>query len=221
MSEYINDKGQTIYQTENGKQVILNSISPLFIAKLQSAGTLPEIPTRQVKLDLDGFEPTFQIERLSAEDLQDAEEQEKWRVYEEERDAVLAKRNTGFMKAIFAKGVTVDLTHLDEWKEEQVYYGLEVPLHPTDLKVEYIQTEVVESAEDMVGIITGVLGKSGIPQEELEAVRSQFRNSIRRSTTRQVDTAKGEVGVERELYPDESGSLLEGVASEQVLRGEY
>ena len=220
MGEYVNAKGQTVYKTENGVELILNSISPLFIAKLQSIGTLPEVPTRQVKLDLDGLEPTYQIEQLSEDDLRDADEEYRWAKYVEERDAVLTKRNTGFMKAIFAKGVTLEMVNLEEWKEEQEYFGLEVPSHPTVLKVEYIQTEVVGSADDMVGIITGVLGKSGVPQEELESVRAMFRNSIRRSTPEQAENATGQMAVERQLYPDEGSPLLASVASEPFFRGE-
>ena len=212
MSERINEKGQTVYLTANGTELVLNSISPLFIAKLQSVGTLPDIPTRKVKLDLDGLEPTYQEEPLSEEDLQTVEEERIWAKYVEERDAVLTRRNTGFMKAIFAKGVSVDLDHLDAWKEEQEYFGLEIPEHPTDLKVEYIQTEVITSTDDMIGVITGVLGRSGVPQEELESVRAMFRDSIRRGSTTQADAAEGEVAVERHLYPDESSTLLEGVA---------
>lgn len=217
MSEYVDEKGKTIYETENGHKLILNSISPLFIAKLQSIGTLPDVPTRKVMLELDGLEPTYQIEELSQDDLQDEEEERRWKEYVKERDEVLAKRNTGFMKAIFAKGVTVELGNLEEWKAEQEYFGLEIPTHPTDLKVEYIQTEVVGSAEDMVGVITGVLGKSGVPQEELESVRAMFRSSIRRSTPAQIESAEGEVVVERHLYPDESSTLLESVAAEPLL----
>jgi hypothetical protein len=212
MTERINAKGQTEYVTSNGEVLILNSISPLFIAKLQSVGTLPDVPTRKVKLELDGLEDTYQEEELSEEDLQDADEQRRWKEYVEERDTVLTKRNTGFMKAIFAKGVTVDLNNLDAWKEEQEFYGLEIPSHPTDLKVEYLQTEIVTSTEDMVGIITGVLGKSGIPQEELESVRSMFRGSIRRNTAAAVEDAEGEMAVGEELQPNPSSTLLEGVA---------
>lgn len=210
--ERINAKGQTEYVTENGTVLILNGISPLFIAKLQSVGTLPDVPVRKVKLELDGLEDTFQEEPLSEEDLQDDDERRRWKAYVEERDEVLTRRNNGFMKAVFAKGVTVDLANLEAWREDQEYYGLTVPTHPTDLKVEYIQTEVVTNAEDMVGIITGVLGKSGIPQEELESVRSMFRGSLRRSSTTEAEAAEGEVAVERQLYPDEGSTLLESVA---------
>lgn len=213
MPEYVNDKGQTIYETENGTKVILNSVSPLFIQKLQSAGTLPDVPTRQVKLDLDGFEPTFQTEHLSEGDLQTAEEEKQWKEYVEERDAVLSKRQNNFMKAIFDKGTTIDIGDIEAWKEDLLYYELPIPTNPRDMKVEYIQTEVVKSADDMVGIITGVLGKSGVPQEELESVRASFRDSIRRRTIRAVEDPDREVEMERQLYPDESSALLESMAS--------
>jgi hypothetical protein len=208
---------QKVIYTSKGDRLVLSGISPLLISKLQSVGTVPDAPTRQVKLDLEGMEPTFQEETLAEDDLQTKEEQVLWAKYTKERDEVLAKRNTGFLKAIFAKGVTVDLTNLEAWKEEQDYFGLPIPEHPIDLKVEYLQTELITNTEDMIDIITGVLGESGIPEEELESVRAMFQRSIRRNSPEQTEAASGEVAMESDLRGDEGSPLLEGVAAEQVL----
>lgn len=206
-----------VIYTSKGDKLVLNGISPLLISKLQSVGELPPVPTRQVKLDLEGMEPTFQEEFLSEDDLQTKEEEVVWAKYVEERDAVLTKRNTGFLKAVFAKGVTVDLSNLEAWKSEQEYFGLKIPEHPLDLKVEYLQTELVTNADDMLDIITGVLAESGIPEEELASVRSMFRGSIRRRAPAQIEDAGGEVAVVPDLHGDEGGTLLESVASEPIL----
>lgn len=214
--EFIDEHGRTIYETDAGKQLILTTVSPLFLKKLQAAGTMPDVPTRKIKLELDGFEPTYQEEELSEDDLQDADEERRWKAYVEKRDEVLSKRQDRFMKAVFDKGTELigGIQDLEAWKEDLEYYELPVPTNPRDIKVEYLQAEVVKTAEDMVGIVTGVLAKSGVPQEEVENMRAMFRGSIRRGSPAQTEDSDGEVELERNLYGDESGALLESVASE-------
>ena len=214
--EYTDEHGRKIYETDAGAKLILTTVSPLFLKKLQSAGTLPDIPTRKVKLDLDGFEPTYQEEPLAEDDLQDADEERRWKAYVAARDAVLEKRQDRFMKAIFDKGTELigGIQDVQAWKEDLEYYDLPVPTNPRDIKVEYLQSEIIKTAEDMVGVITGVLAQSGVPEEEVENMRAMFRGSIRRRSTAQTENADGEVELVRDLYPDESGALLEGVASE-------
>lgn len=213
--EYVDEKGRTIYETEEGKKLILHGVSPLLLQKLQSSGTMPDVPTRKTQLDLDGFEPTFQEEPLSEDDLQDDDEKRRWAKYVEERDEVLRKRQDRFMKAIFDKGTSLlEEGDIETWKEDMEYYELEVPTNPRDVKVQYVQTEIVKNAEDMVGIVSGVLAKSGVPADEVENMRAMFRSSLRRRTVGEIESADGEMVLERDLYPDESSALLEGVASE-------
>lgn len=215
--------GKTIF-TSKGVALDLIGISPLLIAKLQNAGELPEVPKRKVSLDfaMDGEEGEndFQEEELSEDDLQDEDERKRWDAYVAKRDAVLTKRNEGFLKAIFAKGVSVDMTRLEDWKMDMEYFELEVPDHPLALKVEYIQTEAIGNTEDMVEVITGVLGESGIPEEDLAEIRASFRDSIRRNTAGETVDSEVEMDVEPDVHGDESGALLEGVAPQRLLQGE-
>lgn len=213
--------GKTIF-TSKGVALDLVGISPLLIAKLQNAGELPPVPTRKVLLDFgDGEdENSFQTEELSEDDLQTPEEEAAWKAYETKRDAVLSKRNEGFLKAIFAKGVNVDLSRLDNWKSDMAYFELEVPDHPLALKVEYVQTEAIGNTDDMVEIITGVLGESGIPEEDLADIRASFRDSIRRNTPGETVDSEVQMDMESDVHGDESRPLLEGVASQRLLQGE-
>lgn len=214
--EFIDEHGRKIYETDAGAQLILKTVSPLFLKKLQATGTMPDVPIRKVKLDLDGFETTYQEEPLSADDLQDADEERRWKAYVDERDVILEKRQDRFMKAVFDKGTELigGMTEIETWKEDLEYYELPVPTNPRDIKVEYIQSEIVKTAEDMVGIVTGVLAESGVPPEEVENMRAMFRGSIRRGSPAKAEDADGQVELERDLYGTAGGTLLESVASE-------
>ena len=208
------------YQTSTGIGLTLLGVSPMLIAKLHTIGADPEIPTRKMVLDFDtpdGEEPAVQEEPLSEDDLQDDEERKRWAEYIKAKNAVDSKRNDAFVKAIFAKGVKVDLTRLDQWKEEMEYFGVEIPTHPLDLKVQYIQTEAVGNAQDMVEIITGVLSQSGVQDEDLKEVKSMFQGAVRRSTPGETIDAEGQVAVEPDIYGDGGYPLLGDMASESVL----
>lgn len=212
-----------LFITSKGVALHLVGVSPLLIAKLQSAGELPSVPTRKIMLDFGGDGENsndFQLEELSEKDLQDEAEQKEWAEYVKNRDAVLAKRNDKFLKAIFAKGVIVDMSRIDAWKEEMAYFEIAIPDHPLDLKVEYIQTEALSNAQDMVEIITGVLGESGIPEEDLVEVRAMFQRSVRRDSAGETIDAEGEVDMGQDIYGDEGSALLGSVASNRLLQGE-
>lgn len=176
------------YTTSTGATVKFLGVSPTFIDKLQNAGTLPEIPVRKYMTEF-GEEQT---EPMTEEEPKSPEEQAEWDAYVEKRDAILDRRNQNFIRAIFAKGVEVDESHVEEWKQEQEeIWGLEVPTNKVDLKVEYIQNELVGNAEDIINIITGVLGKTGIPEEAMTEVREMFRSSLRRGAVAEAETAEG------------------------------
>lgn len=209
-----------IYVTAKGVALTLVGVSPLLIAKLQSAGTLPDVPKRKLQLDFGEGESTYQEEELTEEDLQDDEERKAWKEYAEARNAILTKRNDNFLKAVFAKGVEVDMSRIEEWKADMAYFDIVIPTHPLDQKVEFIQTEALSSTQDMVEIITGVLSESGIPEEDLAEVRGMFQRSIRRGPAGETVDAEGEMVVEQHPDGDESGALLGSVASQQLLLGE-
>lgn len=214
--------GKTIF-TSKGVALELSGISPLLIAKVQSIGKLPDVPTRRIALDFDipeGEEPVYQEEELTEDDLRDEIERKLWKAYTEERDAVLEKRNDGFLKAIFSKGVTVDLSKLDLWRASMEYLGIEVSDNPIAQKVDYIQTEALGNTDDMMEIIIGVLGESGIGEEDLAGVRASFRRSVRRAAPGEAVDSEGQMDLESGLYGDESGTLLGDMASERLLSGE-
>lgn len=208
------------YRTSTGIGLTLTGVSPMLIAKLQTIGMEPEVPTRKMVLDFDtpeGEEPLTQEEPLTENDLQDNEERKRWAEYIQKKEALTVARNDAFIKAIFAKGVKVDLSRLDAWKEEMEYFGIPIPTHPLDLKVQYIQTEAMGSAQDMVEIITGVLGQSGVQEEDLKDVKAMFQNSIRRNTPGETIDAEGQVAVEPDIYGDGGYPLLGDMAAQSLL----
>lgn len=216
--------GKTIF-TSKGIALDITGISPLLIAKLQSTGVLPDVPTRKVMVDFgmdmeEGAEPVYQTEELSEKDLQDDIEKKQWAEYVAKRDAVLRRRNDNFLKAVFAKGVSIDMSRLEGWEAEMAYLEVEVPDNPLARKVDYIQTEAIANTEDMIEVIIGVLGESGIGEEDLAEIRASFRDTVRRDTPGETIDPDQQVEVESSIYGDESGAMVGSMASQRLLSSE-
>lgn len=172
---------EDFYTTAKGARVRFIGVNPTLIDRLNSAGKMPEIPQKEVGVPELG---EVQKEPLSPDSIETEEEQKAWDEYTEKRDAVLQKRNDNFLKAIFFHGLDIDDFTLDEWKTEQEeVWGLDVPSNRVDLKVDYINSEIVGNAEDLGNIIAGVLGKAGVPKNQLEEMRATFRGALGGETT--------------------------------------
>lgn len=180
------------YTTAKGARIRFIGVNPTLIDKLNNAGTLPEVPYRETVIPDIGTEK----DPLTANDLQTVEEENQWAEYVEKRDAILSRRNDNFLKAIFFHGVDIDDSTIDEWKKEQEeVWGLEVPSNRVDLKVDYINSEIVGNAEDLGNIIAGVLGKAGVPKDKLDEMRATFRGALRGET----DSESGEEPLEEQV----------------------
>lgn len=176
--------------TSTGAKVETVSVSPMLIQKTQTQGTPPAVPYRENATAFGEAEK----EELTKDDLRNDEEKARWKEYIFAMDALNTKRNEDLLRVIFAKGVKVDEAKMEEWKREQVEdWGFDVPSNKIDLKVEYVQTDLIGGPEDMVNIMLDVMGKSGIPEKELENVRTMFRSSIRRDASSETEDGDGQV----------------------------
>jgi len=181
---------EDFYTTAKNRQVKFIGVNPTLIDKLQNAGTMPEVPYREVGVpELNDMQKEF----LSADDLQTDEEKEQWAEYVQKRNSLTEKRSANVAKAILFHGVDIDDSDIDIWKQEQEeIWGLEVPNNRIDLKVDYINSEIIGNADDIANIMAGVMQKSGVPKEALEEMRATFRGTLRGDS----DTEAGETATE-------------------------
>lgn len=174
-------EGEDYIVTSKGVRIDVQAVSEVLLKKTQTSGVMPPVPYRELKATAFG---ESQKEELSAEDLQNDEEKKAWAEYTKARDVVQDKRNNDFLKAIFVRGTVVDEAGIDAWKTEQIEeWGFEIPDKNLDMKLEYIQMELAPSPEDQMKIVLGVLGKSGLPEKELEDMRTMFRGALRKGST--------------------------------------
>lgn len=188
-----------VFTTSLGVKVRFIGLNQQRMETLRNAGTMPSVPYREMMTDFGAA----QKEPLTADDLQTVEEEEQWREYVEKRDAIEKKRDENVMKYTFTSGfeiLGVTDEQIDEWKEEQAVWGLEVPDNKIDVKFQYINTYVIGNNDDFAEIMAGIMERTGVPGERLDELRSTFRNQVRRDTPREVDEdggVEGEVGLER------------------------
>lgn len=167
-----------IYTTSKGKKVKLIGLNPARLEKLQNAGTMPPVPFRLMETELG----ESQREELTADSLLTDQERKEWKEYIEKRNAIEARRSENVMKYVFHDGISIDDEILEEWKTEQEeVWGLEVPNNRIDLKVDFINAEIIGNSEDLGEIMAGVMERTGVSAEALDEVRATFRSDLRRS----------------------------------------
>lgn len=165
--------------TSKGAKVRLIGLNPGRLQKLQTAGKMPEKPFRLIENDLG--DP--QKELLSANDLQNDEERQKWAEYQEKLAEVENKRNENVMKYVFNDGIEVDTSDIEEWKrQEEEEWGLEVASSPVQLRLDYINARIIGNADDLGNIMAGVMERTGVPADMLDEVKNSFRGTVRQST---------------------------------------
>lgn len=168
-----------IYITSKGKKVRLIGLNPARLEKLQNAGNMPPVPFRLLETDFG----ESQKEELTADSLMNDEERKQWQEYIEKRNAIETKRSENVMKYVFHDGIAIDDEIIDEWKvEQEEVWGLEVPNNRIDLKVDYINAEIIGNSEDLGEIMAGVMERTGVSAEALDEVRATFRSDLRRNT---------------------------------------
>ena len=92
------------FVTSKGVEVRFIGLNQQRLESLRNAGTMPEVPTREIKNDL-GM--ASQREKLSENDLMNDEEKALWAEYVEKRTAVERRRDENVMKYTFTAGFEV------------------------------------------------------------------------------------------------------------------
>lgn len=119
-----------------------------------------------------------------ADSLTTDEERAAWEAYQTARAEMEAEQRLRVTKFLLLNGI-VGCEPTEEWAEEQAYWGLEVPADPRERRLEYIQAEVLKTAQDTMDVIQEImrLSMAGAPKEAVAAVEAYFRHQVEGAAT--------------------------------------
>jgi hypothetical protein len=98
-----------------------------------------------------------------------------------------------------------------EWLEQMQWIGLPVPEDPKERKLMYIETAVLLTPSDQMGVMSKIVTVSaqGVPEEEIRAIEATFRSAFQRSLAGAVSTSIGGLDVQSDVSGSGSGDGVE------------
>ncbi len=169
------------FTTSAGVQIGVQPVPPLLVEKVRAAAaasvTVPPVPTYLVELG-DGTQVPAEHDATT---LETDEEKAAWSAYEKatkERESVAGTKT---MELFLIKGTTI-VPPDDDWAAEQAYFGVSVPTDPAGRKLHYIQTELLNTVDDIQGLMAAIVDASGIDPEVVTAAKATFRGGVRQET---------------------------------------
>ena len=184
----MSDRRDTILTTE-GLEVRLRPLSRVIFEQIDLAvereyrerGEPLDPPTYTAQTAGGGQEThPHDAESVRAEETSEAERQ-AWDAYLLARARLEAEVRERVSRYVLFQGVVAPDPPA-EWVDLQRWLRVEVPDDPRDLKLRYIEAEILKTPSDLMEAMLGVLRLSmaGVPQADLEAMERFFRRALER-----------------------------------------
>jgi hypothetical protein len=169
-----------------GKTFKIHGLPPLVPQKIEQAverewreahnGKIPTPPLYKV-VNVAGEE---ELHPHDEKTTKNKKEQAEWIQYISEKEVYDTIRSNRLMKRVT---MCVDVTPDDLWRAEYEATIGALPTNPFEVKMEYIETEVLASAEDVMKLMTSVMRLTGMVNEEaIDAAEATFRSSVEKAT---------------------------------------
>jgi len=175
------------YVTRRGVAIKLCLFSPVLRDKVRQSVEYPEPPMYEAKTAGGGVEKHIYTEDM----LETDEEREMWRQYQGRRLAADLQLYDRLGKLALIRGTGIDIP--EGWEQEQLLFGIEVPEDPLERKLHWIETEAVESNNDLRDLILAVLQYQNTTEEERAIAAASFPDSMERDTSQGVASEPGAV----------------------------
>ena len=185
MSELVEETG--MYTTRKGVAIRLRLFSPVLRDKVRQSVEFPEVPIYTATTAGGGKEE----HPYTADMVETDDEKAMWQEYQ---DKLLAANLTLFERLgrlALIRGTEVDIP--DGWEQEQAIYGIEVPIDPVERKLHWIETEAVESNEDLSALILAILAYQTVTLEERAAAAASFPSPVEGDATSETESEQGAV----------------------------
>jgi hypothetical protein len=175
------------FRTTEGLEVTIRPVSMLLIGRIRDAieaemrvqGQSLDPPKYSVTTATGAVE-TFEHDDESATSPKDKAALTAYRAATAKLESEQNKRTS---RMLFRRGVVVTAVPAG-WAEELAADGVIVPTDPVELRLEYIQMELLKTAADIQGAIMAIteLSMTGASQEDLAAAQKSFLDRVERQS---------------------------------------
>lgn len=173
---------EPFYETKRGHRVKVQSFPHLLPGKVQVAAEKKAkelfpavVPTYDEPL-MGGGVQTFEHDDKSVEGNPEAEK--ALAQYRNNLRQQTAYVNEKMMQFYIITGTDVQLPEDNSWREQQEFFGIEIPTNKTELLYHYITTEVITDARELMSLVERIMEEAGLDADVLSAARETFRGVL-------------------------------------------
>lgn len=172
------------FKLSSGSKIKIKPISPHMIARLtptvyKEMGI--EIPTYEVTT-VGGGKQQFPHNETTLEVEGDSEQTEAniqlWDEYKQSLILAHLEINSRFTELLMRRGVDVEVPEDDSWLADHRELGIEIPEDPMQLKIMYIQDELIQTKSDWMRLIDAIMALSDISEEDVAAAAESFPDQM-------------------------------------------
>ena len=184
-------KERIFHTTDRGHTIEIKAVPPFLLDRMNRAVPVPKVPTYTATIA--GGED--EIHPHDETTISTDEEKQAWANYQLALENAAQLENENMMKVLIMEGIEVDMSgeQFETWKEKQEYYGLEIPKNKFDLKIYYVETEILSSLADLGEIMYKVMSQSGVAKEVAEQALDSFQAGIQRIADSETPVEIGEL----------------------------
>ena len=185
MSELAEETG--MYTTRKGVAIRLRLFSPVLRDKVRQSIEFPPIPIYVAETAGGGKEEhPYTTDMIETDD-----EKAMWSEYQTKLMVANLTLYERLGRLALIRGTEVDIP--DGWEKEQELFGIDVPDDPTERKLHWIETEAVESNDDLSALILAILAYQTVTLEERAAAAASFPDSVEGDTASETQSEQGTV----------------------------
>jgi hypothetical protein len=188
MSDELSERG--VHVTRKGVAIKLRLFSPTLQDKVRQSVEFPETPIYVAKTAGGGKEE----HEYTADMIETDEEKVMWAEYQGKLIGARLVLYERLGRLALIRGTEVDIP--SGWEKEQALFGVEVPDDPTERKLHWIETEAVESNDDLTALILAILAYQNVTSEERAAAAASFQNPVEGDASSETESEAGTVASE-------------------------
>jgi len=185
MSDELEETGT--HTTRKGVVIRLRLFSPVLRDKIRQSVEFPEAPIYVAKTAGGGKEE----HEYTADMIETDDEKAMWAEHQGKLLAANLMLFERLGKLALIRGTENDIP--DGWEKEQEFFGIEAPDDPIERKLHWIETEAVESNDDLSALILAILAYQSVTEEERAAAAASFPSPVEGDTTSETESESGTV----------------------------
>jgi len=185
MSDELEETG--MYTTRKGVAIRLRLFSPVLRDKVRQSVEFPEVPIYVATTAGGGKEE----HPYTADMVETDDERAMWQEHQGKLLAANLMLYERLGRLALIRGTEVDVP--EGWEKEQAIYGIEVPTDPVERKLHWIETEAVESNDDLSALILAILAYQTVTLEERAAAAASFQPPVEGDASPETESEQGTV----------------------------